>query len=152
MFPEVNLDIIRQQYKEQNKSRDKQGITYLYDFKKGDFILKDGKLVVAEGEKSVQIWIEKILLTEEFVFNIYQEDRNEEYGTTIRKLVLGRKIPKLLLHSELKRIISEKMKQHVEIERIEDFRIEQKMATLTIYFTVILISGENFGFEQEVAS
>lgn len=151
MFPQTNLDIIKEE-NEKNKPREKQGITYLYDFKKGDFVIRDGKLVVAEGKERIKVWIEKILLTEEFVFKIYEEDANEEYGTTIRKLILGRKIPRLLLHSELKRIIEEKMDHHVEIERIEDFRIDQEMATLTIYFTVILISGESFSFGQEVAS
>lgn len=147
MFPQTNIDIVRQE-NEQDKIKDKQGITYLYDFKKGDFILKDGMLIIAEGKEGVKVWIEKILLTEEFVFNIYKEE-GEEYGTTIRKLILGKKIPQLLLRSELKRIISEKMKQNIEVDRIEDFKTSQEMTTLTISFKVILKDGETF--VQEVS-
>lgn len=148
MFPQINLDIVKKE-NEENQEKTTQGITYLYNFKKGDFVLKDGKLVVAEGKEGVKVWIEKILLTDEFVFDIYKENGEEEYGTTIRKLILGRKIPQLLLHSELKRIISEKMKEHIEIERIENFNLKQEMATLIISFTVILKDGESF--VQEVS-
>lgn len=146
MFPQINLDIVKQE-KEQEKIKDKQGITYLYDFKKGDFILRNGKLIKAEGKEGIKVWIEKILLTDEFKFKIYETEESEEYGTTIRKLIMGRKIPQLLLHSELKRVISEKLKQHIEIERIEDFNTKQEMATLTISFTVILKNGETFNQE-----
>lgn len=148
MFPQINLDIVKKE-NEENQEKTTQGITYLYDFKKKDFVLKDGKLVVAEGKEGVKVWIEKILLTDEFVFDIYKEGGEVEYGTTIRKLILGKKIPQLLLHSELKRIISEKMKENVEIERIEDFNLKQEMATLIISFTVILKVGESF--VQEVS-
>ena len=148
MFPKINLDITKEEVQE-NRSKENQGITYLYDFKKEDFILKNGRLVEAEGKEGVKVWIEKMLLTDEYTFNIYKEYEGDEYGTTIRKLILGKKIPRLLLHSELKRIIEEKTKQNIEIERIEDFKIEQRMATLIIYFTVILIDGESF--RQEVS-
>lgn len=147
MFPKLDLDIAKEEI-EEDIERVNQGITYLYDFKKGDFILRDGKLIKAEGKEGARVWIEKILLTDEFKFKIYETEDSEEYGTTIRKLILGRKIPQLLLHSELKRIISEKMKENVEIERIEDFELSQQIATLTISFTVILVDGTSF--RQEV--
>lgn len=147
MFPELNLDIV-EEIKNESENDIKQGVTYLYDFKEGDFILKNGKPVEADGVEGVKVWIEKILLTEEFVYSIYSEE-GEEYGTTIRKLILGKKIPELLLYSELKRIISGKVKQHIEIDRIEGFEIKQELVTLFIIFTVILKNGVSF--RQEVS-
>ena len=44
MFPQLDLDIVKRE-NEENQERDNQGITYLYDFKKGDFVLKNGNLV-----------------------------------------------------------------------------------------------------------
>lgn len=148
MFPDIDLgEIIEEELQEEEKIE--QGITYLYDFKKGDFILKDGRLVVAEGKEGIKVWIEKLLLTEEFKFEIYKENSENEYGTTIKRLIQGKKIPQLLLQSELKRIIEEKLVEHIEIERIEDFNTKQEMATLIISFTVILKDGESF--VQEVS-
>lgn len=149
MFPTLDLSLVKKEM-DDNKPKENQGITYLYDFKKGDFVLRNGKPVIAEGKDRIRVWIEKILLTEEFVYEIYKKiDSNNEYGTPIRKMVLGKKVPRLLLHSELKRIITEKMKRNIEIERIEDFHIEQEIASLIIYFTVILVNGDSF--RQEVS-
>lgn len=143
MFPELNLDNVVEE-DERNQIKKEQGFTYLYDFKKGDFVIKNGRLIEIKGKEGVKVWIEKVLLTEEFVYKIYGENREEEYGTTIRKMLLGRKIPQLLLHSELKRIISEKLKQNVEIERIENFEFKQEYVTFTISFKVILKNAESF--------
>lgn len=143
MFPELNLDNVVEE-DERNQIKKEQGFTYLYDFKKGDFVIKNGRLIEIKGKEGVKVWIEKVLLTEEFVYKIYEENREEEYGTTIRKMLLGRKIPQLLLHSELKRIISEKLKQNVEIERIEDFEFKQECEIFTICFKVILKNEESF--------
>lgn len=135
MFPDLNLDEVVEETLEEEE---KQGITYLYDFEKGDFVLENGKLVEVEGKEAVKVWIEKILKTEEFKFDIYENDSEEEYGATIRKLILGKRLPQLLLKSELKRIVTEKLTQHSEIEDVTDFETEQKGATLTTSFTVVL--------------
>ncbi|OLS02234.1 DUF2634 domain-containing protein [Tissierella creatinophila] len=144
MFPELELDDLVQEELE-NEEKTEQGITYLYDFKKGDFVMKDGRLVIVEGKEGIKIWIEKLLLTEEFKFEIYKENNSEnEYGTTIKRLIQGRKIPQLLLQSELKRIIEEKLVEHIEIDRVENFNTKQEMTTLIISFTVVLKDGDTF--------
>lgn len=148
MFPTLNLDNVIEET-EQEESQI-QGKTYLYDFEKGDFIIKDGRLVKADGIEAIIVWIEKILRTEKFKCKIYKKDEEiDEYGTTIKELIQGRKLPQFFLQSELRREIEEALQKHNEIERIEDFRTEQNFATLKIYFTVILKNGETFG--QEVS-
>ncbi|WP_353096246.1 DUF2634 domain-containing protein [Tissierella praeacuta] len=146
IFPELNLDNVVKELK--NEEKKNQGKTFLFDFKKGDFVLKDGRLVEVEGKEAIKVWIEKILRTEKFKFEIYKEDENfNEYGTTIKKLIQGRKVPQFFLQSELRREIEEALKRHSEIDRIEDFRTDQEMTTLKIYFTVILKNGETFNQE-----
>lgn len=148
MFPTLDLDNVIE--KMEQEERQIQGKTFLYDFEKGDFVVKDGRLVEVSGKEAIKVWIEKILRTEKFKFEIYKKDEEiDEYGTTIKELIQGRKLPQFFLQSELRREIEEALQKHNEIERIEDFRTEQNFATLEIYFTVILKNGETFG--QEVS-
>lgn len=143
MFPELNIDNVVQK---ETVNKAKQGKTFLYDFEKGDFVIRDGKLVELEGIEAIKVWIEKILRTESFKFKLYKDS---EYGTTIKRLIQGRKVPQFFLQSEVKREIEEALKRNVEIDRVEDFRTEQNLTTLIIYFTVILKNGE--AFNQEVS-
>lgn len=146
MFPKLDLDNIVEELQFEEKKN--EGKTFLFDFEKGDFVIKDGRLVEVEGKEAIKIWIEKILRTEKFKFEVYKEDENiNEYGTTIKKLIQGKKVPQFFLQSELKREIEEVLKRHSEIDRIEGFRTEQEVATLRIYFTIILKNGETFNQE-----
>ncbi|WMM23665.1 DUF2634 domain-containing protein [Tissierella sp. MB52-C2] len=146
MFPKLDLDNIAEELQFEEKKN--EGKTFLFDFEKGDFVIKDGRLVEVEGKEAIKIWIEKILRTEKFKFEVYKEDENiNEYGTTIKKLIQGKKVPQFFLQSELKREIEEVLKRHSEIDRIKDFRTEQEAATLRIYFTIILKNGETFNQE-----
>ena len=146
MFPTLDLDNVVEELKvEENKN---QGKTFLYDFDKGDFVIRDGRLVEVEGKEAIKVWIEKILRTEKFKFEIYKENGEiDEYGVSIKDLILGKKVPQFFLQSELKREIEQALKKHSEIDRIEDFRTEHELATLKIYFTVILKNGETLNQE-----
>ncbi|MBU5427151.1 DUF2634 domain-containing protein [Tissierella pigra] len=146
MFPKLDLDNIVEELQFEEKKN--EGKTFLFDFEKGDFVIKDGRLVEVEGKEAIKIWIEKILRTEKFKFEVYKADENiNEYGTTIKKLIQGKKVPQFFLQSELKREIEEVLKRHSEIDRIKDLRTEQEVATLRIYFTIILKNGETFNQE-----
>lgn len=146
MFPTLDLDNVIKELQVEGKKN--QGKTFLYDFKKGDFVIKDGRLIEVEGKEAIKIWIEKILRTEKFKFKIYKENGEiDEYGVSIKDLILGKKVPQFFLQSELKREIEQALKKHSEIDRIEDFRTEHELATLKICFTVILKNGETFNQE-----
>ena len=80
---------------------------------------------------------------------IKEDEGIDEYGVNIKDLISGKKVPQFFLQSELRREIEEALKKHSEIDRIEDFRTEHELATLKIYFTVILKNGE--AFNQEVS-
>lgn len=148
MLPKLNLDnVIEELNQEVNINK---GVSFLYDFEEGDFVIRDGRLIEIEGKDSIKIWIDKILRTEKFKFEIYKKDEGiNEYGTTIKQLIQGRKVPQFFLQSELRRGIEEALQRNNEIDKIEDFRTEQDLVTLKIFFTVILKNGETFS--QEVS-
>lgn len=140
MFPTLDIDKI---ISEENQNVIQPGgKAYKYDFKKGDFVIKDGRLVEVEGKEAIKVWIEKILRTEKFKFKVYTENNTDDYGVTIRKLILGKKIPFFFLQSELKREITEALLKHPDIDNIANFKISQNLTTLTISFITLLKDGD----------
>ncbi|QEK12573.1 DUF2634 domain-containing protein [Crassaminicella thermophila] len=148
MFPSLDLDTTISKV-EKNTIQQNLGTSFLFDFTEGDFVIRDGKLVKAEDIEAIKVWIEKILRTEKFKFKIYEkEDINEEYGITIKKLIMGKKLPFGFIRSELKREITEALLKHPMIVDINNFRTIQERATLKVFFTVNLEDGRTF--DQEV--
>lgn len=138
IFPQMQINIENIQTTDSNTL----GKSFLFDFEKDDFILKDGKLVEATELESIRIWVEKVIRTEKFKFKIYEkEDKKLEYGVTIRDLLLGQKYNKGFVFSELKREITEALNKHPQIKDIENFKIEREGASTIISFKVNLKSG-----------
>lgn len=147
MFPEFNQKLIDEKI-EKNKS---PGIiSYLYDFEKGDFVIKDGKLVEIEDLDSVLQWVDKILLTQLKKYEIYKKDGSREYGSNIRDLVLGKKLPAFFIESEVKRDIEESLKLHSHIKGIEDFNYDHEATRVTFHFKLILVDGRVKDIRKEV--
>lgn len=142
MFPTENLDsVLETSTKEAELNI---GTNFLYDFDKGDFVVKDGKLVKVEGKDAIKIWIEKQIRTEKFKYEIYkQDDRESEYGIGIKQL-LGKKLPQYYVESEMKRQITESLLEHPSISSIENFRVAMERTTARIYFRVVLDGEEDF--------
>ena len=92
MLPRLNLDqVIEEIEQEENKVYDK---TFLFDFEKGDFVIRDGRLEVS-GKDATKVRLEKLLRADKFKYKVYEKLNNEdEYGTNIKKLVQGKKLPK----------------------------------------------------------
>lgn len=128
---------------EENEVQD-LGKSFLFDFKKGDFALRDGRLVEIEGIKAIQVWIEKVLRTQKFRWVIY-EDVN--YGCTIEDLIIGHSYPKSFLESELKREITDAVLKHPQIESLSDWDFVRVDDKLRVIFTVNLYDGETFNQE-----
>ncbi len=146
MFPSLELDSVSSS----ETNEDEFGTSFLFDFNEGDFIVKDGKLVKAESLEAIQVWIEKILRTEKFKSEIYSKDGQEEYGATIRSLIMGKKFPVYFLQSELKREITEALQNHPKISSISDLATEQNGYELRISLTVNLVDGETLDTEVNI--
>ncbi|WP_413362217.1 DUF2634 domain-containing protein [Lysinibacillus sp. 3P01SB] len=113
------------------------GKAFLYDFKKGDFILENGKLVQVEGLEALKIWIEKLLRTEKFRFKIYED---VEYCVTIEDLI-GGVWPPGFVEAELRREITEAAITNPYIEDLIEWKFERDSSYLHIYFTVLTPEG-----------
>ena len=121
------------------------GKTFLYDFKKGDFIYKNGSPVEVDGIKALKIWIEKVIRTERFKFNIYED---VEYGIRIEDLI-GSSLPKGFSESEMKRELTESILTNPYIEELINWSFKVDGSEWTIGFTVVSTLET---FEMEVAA
>lgn len=145
IFPqeEVNIEEIKS-----NVLSNNIGKSFLFDFKKGDFILKDGKLVVVDDIEALKVWIEKTLRTEKFKFKIYEKENSRlEYGITLQDLIVGHNYPKEFVESEIKREVTEALLKHPLIEGLDQWKIEKNNPILKVGFTVILMDGRILGSE-----
>ncbi|MGG2053110.1 DUF2634 domain-containing protein [Lysinibacillus pakistanensis] len=119
------------------------GTTFLYDFKKGDYVYRNGAPIIVQGQKALEIWIEKVIRTERFKFKIYD---NVEYGVTIEDLI-GSNLPYSFLDSEMKRELTESILKNPFIENLSEWKFEREGSLWTITFTVESVYGS---FEMEV--
>lgn len=113
------------------------GRAFLYDYKKGDFVIRDGKLVVLTGRKAVEAWIEKLIRTEKFRFEVYE---NVGYAVTIEELI-GSVWPKGFVEAEITREITEAAVTNTYIEDLTEWEFERDGSYLNIRFTVVTVDG-----------
>lgn len=137
MLPKIGYLTIEQEEKQQGLPR---GKSFLFDFNQGDFVLKDGKLIPAEGEEALKIWIEKVLRTDKGKYPIY----STEYGVSLEDLIIGHNLPLEFIKSEVKREVTETLMTHPDITSISDWKLEKSSSRLMISFQV------NDSISQEV--
>lgn len=138
MFPEINFN----NTETIENREEKFGITYLFDFEKGEFVIKDGKLVEANELESIKIWIEKKIRTDKFKFKIYKKDyENDEYGVTVKNL-LGKKLPEKLIQSEIKRELEKEIIVNPKINKLKRWNILVDGSKVQINFAVELEDEE----------
>ncbi|QMV43748.1 DUF2634 domain-containing protein [Cohnella cholangitidis] len=115
-----------------------RGKSFLFDFKTGDFVLKDGKVVEVSGVESLKVWIDKAIRTARNRFSIYD---GEEYGASIDNLV-GSNLPLEFVSEELQREITEALTENAEIRSLSDWTFERDGAAIKVSFTVNSIYGD----------
>lgn len=123
------------------------GLTYLFDFAKGDFALRDGKLIPTSGYEALKVWIEKVLRTERFRFKVYERQDGNEYGVSVEDL-LGRHYSPEFARAEWQREIAEALTKHPQVVGISNVEFRQVGAEATVSFKVELYSGDSW--TQEV--
>lgn len=120
------------------------GTSFLFDFKKGDFITVDGKVGTANGLDAVEVWIKKILHTEKGKFKIYETDQAVAYGVTVKDFVTsGYSMD--FIKMEMEREIKEALSKNTDITNIHSFEFEKKRRKLTCSFTVETVYGTTGG-------
>lgn len=147
MFPEDVQEYLENEtlIEESTNTATFNGKSFLFDFKKGDFVYKNGSLVEVEGKEALKTWIEKIIRTESFKFNIYE---NVDYGISIDDLI-GSTLPRGFIESELKRELTEAILRNPLVDDLTDWKFEKDGSKWTIAFTVETTEET---FEMEVAT
>ena len=129
MFPETDELVISE-----NPSENTGGTkSFLYDFSKGDFVIRDGKLVPCDSLEAIKVWIEKIIRTEKNRFPIYD---GTEYGCYLEDLIIGNNYTVEFVEAELKREIEEALLQHPKITSIGSFSLHRDKTLLSVTLEV----------------
>ena len=112
--------------------------SYLFDFDKGDFVVRDGKLVECDGIEAIKVWIEKIIRTEKGRYHIYDDT---DYGCHLEDLIIGNSYTIEFIEAELRREIEEALLQNPQITSITGFLITRDKGSITVSLEVH--SGES---------
>lgn len=145
ILPEVNIDEILNSIEDEQKEVSTLGKTFLIDFAKQKMLKQDGKLIKTDDERSVRMFIEKVLLTEKNKWVIYTT-----YGMEYRKNLLSKRFPTPFLQAEFIRELDETLAKHPRILYIKDLKVQMIRHTLHTSFTVILKGFKSFKWESDL--
>lgn len=135
-------------YKEEKlKEKKGQGKTFLIDFQKKKMLKENGKLIKTSDERAVRMWIEKVLLTEKFKWDIYKNNGLRQYGMKYKSMLLGQRFPTPVLYSEFERELIETMKKNNQIVELKNINILLDKNVLKTNFTVVLKDFKEFEWE-----
>lgn len=138
MLPELTYDLSKT-----NEPRE-VGKSFLFDFDRGEFVLRDGRFVEIEGVEVIKQWVHSTLRTEKYKYLIYQE-----HGIELESLIESQ-LPYKLFTVEVERAVRGALEAHEHIKAVTDFRFERLKSSLKVTFTVNLTDGLSFGGETIV--
>lgn len=134
LYPAFDMpELVEQQ---QTEPAPKYGKSWLFDFKKGDFVLDGaGRVVKADGHTA---WVQrciKTILTQRFAYVIYSSD----YGTELEE---AQKQPdRKAVEIELERAITEALLVDPRTEMVKDFVFEWEGDTVKVSFVAVPVVG-----------
>ena len=134
MFPETE-----EEYEETIETSEEAtiGLTPLFDFKKNEYVLKDGKIVYCTQKEAAAQWIGFLVQT---LMNKYRVYDDTEFGTYIENYI-GYK-DKAFVFSEIKREIQEKAELNAAIASVDDFEMEREKDKMIISMVVTMNDGQ----------
>lgn len=113
--------------------------TFDFDFKAGEFIMKNGNPVVLSGIDALKLWIQKCIRTQLNRYSIYM---GKQYGANIEDLVIGKSYGIDFAESELRREIETALLQNEDIQSMSSFSVKRAGSTLDISLTLITVYGK----------
>ena len=134
LYPAFDMpELIEQQ---QAEPAPRYGKSWLFDFKKGDFVLDGaGRVVEADGHTAWVQWCIKTILTQRFAYVIYSSD----YGTELEE---AQKQPdRKAVEIELERAITEALLVDPRTEMVKDFVFEWEGDTVKVSFVAVPVVG-----------
>ncbi len=113
--------------------------TFDFDFKAGEFKMKNGNPVVLTGIDALKLWIQKCIRTQLNRYSIY---KGRQYGANIEDLVIGKSYNFDFAESELRREIETALLQNEDIQSMSSFSVKKTGSTLNISLTLITVYGK----------
>ena len=145
MFPEVNYDFETEEENLVAMQSTKIGRTPLYDFDRGRYVVRDGKIIECTQKEAVRQWVGFLVKTAADKFDVYD---GTGFGTYIENYI-GHK-DTAFVASEIKREVEEKALDNRAIESIEDFQFKKEGDKLTISLTVVMTDKTEVEVETSV--
>ncbi|MEG1163318.1 MAG: DUF2634 domain-containing protein [Anaerovoracaceae bacterium] len=139
MIPEIDIDMIIEDEEDIIENMENLGRVPLYDFKKREYVIRDGKIIEATQDEALCQWVAFTILTKKEKFEVY---KNIDFGCYIENYIGLKMQNKGFVASEIKREITEICKSHKLIENIDNFNFEVRNGIATIDFEIIKKNGE----------
>lgn len=125
---------------EQDETQEALGVSFAFDFDRGDFVLSDGKLIEISGIDALKVWVQKCLSTVSQRYVAYMQD-DIPYGMERLELT-DRSVPQDYLYAEMERVISAALLRHPQIYSISGFAFVRSGRTLEASATITTAYGE----------
>jgi hypothetical protein len=146
MIPEMpNPDDFLQEVEQEQQLDIDLGVGFLFDFEKGEFVIRNGRLVELTDIEAVKMWITKILKTEKYSFEIYDayEDTPEYQYGTLTEFCIGRVLTDDM-RVQLQENIEDSATRHPRVAFLSEWKFEKDEDKLTVYFRVNLVDQQSF--------
>ena len=141
------IDFFDYSKQDTTNNKNSNGKTFLIDFQKKKLLKSNGQLIKTDDERAVRMWIEKVLLTEKYKWNIYKSNGPNQYGMKYKTMLLSQRFPTPVLYSEFERELTETMKKNKQIIEIRNIDIKLEKHTLKTKFEVVLKDFKTFEWE-----
>ena len=141
------IDFVDYSKQDITNGKNSNGKTFLIDCQKKKLLKSNGQLIKTDDERAVRMWIEKVLLTEKYKWNIYKSNGPNQYGMKYKAMLLSQRFPTPVLYSEFERELTETMKKNKQIIEIRNIDIKLEKHTLKTKFEVVLKDFKTFEWE-----
>lgn len=148
MIPQMpNPDELLEEIEQQQADEIDLGVGFLFDFDKGEFVIRNGRMVELDDIEALKMWITKILKTEKYQFDIYDAYSEPEYQYgTYTEFLTGRVLTDSI-RIQLQESIEQSVLRHPRVDFLSDWRFERVQDRLTVYFRVNLIDQQTLEME-----
>ena len=145
IFPEYDYEMEEELVEAVEEQSTTIARTPLFDFEKGQYVIKDGKVVECTQEEAIRQWVGFLIKTPAEKFEVYKDTA---FGTYIHNLIGWKDAG--FVASEIKRELTEKCPDNRAIEKIEDFEFSRNGGVINIKFTVLMKGNEEMEVDIDV--
>jgi len=145
MFPEIDYNFEEEEKQESLMISTEIGRTPLFDFDKGRYVLKDGKIVECTQREAVRQWVGFLIKTAAKKFAVYE---GTGFGTYIENYIGYKDVG--FVASEIKREVEEKTVLNRAIKEIDNFEAKKEGSRLHITLMVVMQTDEEVEVETDV--